>query len=439
MSLSRNEQSRSSSEPRIEKEPIEVTKEVLRKVIITKEECYDKTGFGFSTVKKWWILAVIFIVQVSMNFNAGVYGNAVKGMQDQFHMSTPVARCGQMIFLIAYGFGSELWAPWSEELGRKPILQLSLFLVNLFQIPCALAPNFGTILAGRALGGLSSAGGSVTLGMVADMWEADDQQYAVAFVVFSSVGGSVVGPIVGGFVQESYLSWRWIFWLQLIFGVAVQALHALTVPETRVTIMMGKEAKRRRKAGEENIWGPNEVKTWGEMFSMRQMLRVWYRPFHMFVTEPIVLFLSLFSGFSDALIFTFLESYHLVYAQWGFGAIGVGLAFVPILIGYLIGYGSFIPFITRDRHRRSLRPESVQPESRLYWLLYTAPLLSGGLFGFAWTSTGPPIPWIGKMIFAACIGIANYCIYMVTIDYMVAAYGPYAVSFQFYLSFEDRD
>ena len=76
-----------------------------------------------------------------------------------------------MIYLILYAFGCELWAPWSEELGRKPILQASLFLVNIWQLPAMFAPNFGTLLAARALGGLSSAGGSVTLGMVADLWE----------------------------------------------------------------------------------------------------------------------------------------------------------------------------------------------------------------------------------------------------------------------------
>lgn len=98
--------------------------------------------------------------------------------------------------------GSELWAPWSEEFGRWPILQLSLFLVNMWQIPCALAPNFGTILVARALGGLSSAGGSVTLGMVADLWEPEEQSWAVAFVVLSSVGGTSVGPVVGAPIQR---------------------------------------------------------------------------------------------------------------------------------------------------------------------------------------------------------------------------------------------
>jgi hypothetical protein len=54
-----------------------------------------------------------------------------------------------------------------------------MFFVNIWQIPVGIAPNFATIIVCRALGGLSTAGGSVTLAMVADMWQADEQQYAV--------------------------------------------------------------------------------------------------------------------------------------------------------------------------------------------------------------------------------------------------------------------
>jgi predicted MFS family arabinose efflux permease len=34
----------------------------------------------------------------------------------------------------------------------------------VFQLPCALAPNFSNLVVGRFFGGLFSAGGSVTLG-----------------------------------------------------------------------------------------------------------------------------------------------------------------------------------------------------------------------------------------------------------------------------------
>jgi len=174
---------------------------------ITEDDCYEELGYCYPAWKKWYILTVIFIVQVSMNFNTSLYSNALGGISTTFGVSEQAARVGAAIFLVTYAFGCELWAPWSEEFGRWPVIQLSLGLVNIWQIPVALAPNFGTILVCRALGGLSSAGGSVTLGMIADMFEADKQQYAVAYVVFSSVGGSILGPIVGGF-SEQYLKWE---------------------------------------------------------------------------------------------------------------------------------------------------------------------------------------------------------------------------------------
>ncbi|RKF59429.1 putative efflux pump kojT [Golovinomyces cichoracearum] len=395
---------------------------------LTEDMCYDELGYSFSSLKKWTILSVIFMVQVSMNFNTSLYSNAIPGITKEFDVSAQAARCGAMIFLVFYAFGCELWAPWSEELGRKPILQASLFLVNIWQLPVALASNFTTIMVGRALGGLSSAGGSVTLGMIADMWETEHQQYAVAFVVFSSVGGSILGPIVGGF-SEKYLDWRWSIWIQLIFGVFVQLLHWLLVPETRSTIMMDKIAKKRRKMGE-NIWGHNELQPYSKRFSFTEILITWIRPFKMFLTEPIVLVLSLLSGFSDALIFMFIQSFALVYRQWGFDSVSLGLAFLPIGIGYVIAWLSFIPIIRRNMKERKEKPddEKAQFESRLWWLLYTAPCLPIGLIGFAWTCTGPPIHWIGSMIFSAIVGIANYAIYMATIDYMITAYGPYSAS-----------
>ena len=294
-----------------------------RKIELTQLECYDKLGFSYSDGRKWFILSVIFAVQVSMNFNASVYASGIKQIAEAFDISMQMARVGQMIFLIAYAFGSEFWAPWSEELGRWPVMQLSLLFVNLWQIPCALAPNFATIVVGRFLGGLSSAGGSVTLGMVADMWEPEEQGYAVAFIVFSSVGGSVVGPIVGGYLA-TYLPWSWNFWVQLMLGAAVQVMHFCFVPETRATLLVGREAKRRRENGSPNTYGPDELKP---RMTLKEIATVWARPFVMFIREPIVLWLSLLSGFSDSLIFTFLESFGPVFRQWGFSTIQIGLAF----------------------------------------------------------------------------------------------------------------
>ncbi|CCU99090.1 unnamed protein product [Malassezia sympodialis ATCC 42132] len=402
-------------------------------VELTRELAFDKTAFSFPSWKKWMILSVIAMVQISMNFNTSIYPNATSMIPDdpRFEgVSEQAARASQMIYLVAYAFGSELWAPWSEELGRWPILQASMFLVNIFQLWAVFAPNYENLLAARFFGGLSTAGGSVTLGVVADLYDSDDHQYAIAFVVLSSVIGTSIGPFIGGIVQQvmPYNPLYWMFWLMLIFGGATQLVHALVVPETLNTVLLDREAKRLRKAGQTQYYGPNELRP--NRFSIKEIGIYWMRPFYMFVTEPIVLFLSLLSGFSDALIFIFEMSFDLVFAQWfGTNHLKIGLMFLSINIGYIVSFFSFFPTIMHQRHMRRAAPEKITPEARLWWLLFLAPLEIIGLFGFAWTSLGPPqVHWIAPLVFAFLIAIANYAIYMATIDYMVESYGMYSAS-----------
>jgi MFS family permease len=183
-------------------------------------------------------------------------------------------------FLVAYAFGCELWAPWSEELGRYVVMQTSLTFVNASILICGMSTSFPMMIAGRVVGGLSSAGGSVTLGMVADMFHTDNQQYAVSWASLWSCLGAVIGGICGGPIQQ-YLRWRWIFWIQLIFGLCTQGLHMALAKESRATTLLDKEAKRRRNTGSDpSIYGPNEVKTFKERWVPKEILKTMWRPYH---------------------------------------------------------------------------------------------------------------------------------------------------------------
>lgn len=169
---------------------------------LTEDECYDVLAYSWPSWKKWMYLSAVAGVQISMNFNTSVFPNAVVPLSEAFKISQQEARTGQMIYLVLYSFGCELWAPWSEEFGRWPILQLSLFLINIWQIPCGVAPNWGTIVVCRGLGGLSTAGGSVTLGLIADLYEPETQQFPLAFIVLSSCIGTSIGGVIGGPIER---------------------------------------------------------------------------------------------------------------------------------------------------------------------------------------------------------------------------------------------
>lgn len=236
----------------------------------------------------------------------------------------------------------------------------------------------------------------------------------------------VIGGMAGGSFEQ-YLPWRWNFWLQLSLGLTVQIIHFIFVPETRSTVMLNRRAKQMRQDNVRCILrGPTEDKkfNWNRWADWKQIFALMGRPYKMLVMEPIVLFLSLLSGFADALIFSFLESYGYVFGPggWNFTPSQLGFALTALFIGYWAAGLSYVPIIRRDNLKRKAG-NILSPESRLWGLLFIAPLLSIGLFGSAFTVTGPPLPWIAPLVFAVLIGWANMAIYFATIDYMVAAYG----------------
>jgi len=99
--------------------------------------------------------------------------------------------------------------------------------------------------------------------------------------------------------------------------------------------MLDNRAKYLRKSGEDvDAYGPIESRgSFRKRVSVKEMLLITWRPFKFLITEPIVTFLSLLSGFSDALIFTGLDSFPLVLSKWDFSVIQVGLAFIALLVG----------------------------------------------------------------------------------------------------------
>lgn len=375
--------------------------------ILSETSHRQYTAKAFSLWLKWTILTGMLLVQISQNYNAAVYNSAVPDFSYKFGISEATARLAQMIFLVMYAFGCELWAPFSEEFGRKWVLQLSLLLVNCFQTLVALSPSWSAVFAGRALGGLSSAGGSVTLGMVADMFDPEDQFQAVAFTCFGSVVGSVIAPIVSGKVAMQYNGIACI-WISVAIGVFTQAVH-MCLPETRPENLLDRAARKQRKTDAyDNVKGPREVKgTFWERISLKKVGTLMWRPYWLLLTEPIVLALSLLSGFSDSLIFSGLDSFGLVLSQWGFNMAQVGYSFFALFIGYMIAYGVAVVHFACNPGRP--KKNNAIPEQRLWLLLWLVPLMPIGLMCLGFTSLGPAykVHWTGPVLSVLLIGIAN--------------------------------
>ena len=93
-------------------------------------------------------------------------------------------------------------------------MQVSLFTVNVWQILAGASTSWHQVLIARLLGGLCSAGGSVTLGMVADMFEPEDQQMPILWVSLWSCLGSGMSSYYLAVKYDllTLASHRWNLW-----------------------------------------------------------------------------------------------------------------------------------------------------------------------------------------------------------------------------------
>ena len=162
----------------------------------------------------------------------------------------------------------------------------------VFNIPVAVARNVETIMLGRFLGGFAAAAPlAVVGGALADIWDPIERAYAVCAFAFGAFGGPTVGPIVGGFITESYLGWRWTSWITLIMAAFFGIIALFAVPETSQPKILQARAKNLRY--QTGNWALH-AKADEARLDSRTILTVYLlRPFVMFAQEPILLLVTL--------------------------------------------------------------------------------------------------------------------------------------------------
>ena len=120
-----------------------------------------------------------------------------------------------------------LYGKLSDIYGRRKLYVFAMALFLAGSVLSGLAQNMTQLIAARSLQGLG-AGGIMPLAfiLIGEMFTLE--QRAKMQGLFSGVWGvsSIVGPLLGGFLVDQ-LSWRWIFYINVIPGLLAAVLVAL--------------------------------------------------------------------------------------------------------------------------------------------------------------------------------------------------------------------
>lgn len=119
----------------------------------------------------------------------------------------------------------------SDNLGRRPVLLVSLAGAVINYLVMAFAPQLWMLVLGRAIAGLTSANVSVATAYITDISPRD--QRARRFGLFNAMFGAgfIIGPVLGGLLGDTWLRLPFIAAAVLNAGNLLLALFVL--PESR--------------------------------------------------------------------------------------------------------------------------------------------------------------------------------------------------------------
>jgi MFS transporter, DHA2 family, multidrug resistance protein len=115
----------------------------------------------------------------------------------------------------------------STYFGRKRFLIVCTVLFTLSSAACGAATSMGMLILARVIQG--AAGGAllpISQAILLESFPPAKRGMAMAVYGMGVVVAPIFGPVLGGWLTDNY-SWRWIFYINIPFGVlAVLMLHA---------------------------------------------------------------------------------------------------------------------------------------------------------------------------------------------------------------------
>jgi len=184
-------------------------------------------------VAPWLVMAAILTTQLMIVLDATIVNVALPHIQTALGFSPTGLSWVINAYTLAFGGLLLLGARAGDLLGRRRVLLAGIGLFVVASFLGGLSLTAGQLLAARAVQGVGAAlaAPSVLALLVGRFPEGRERARALGWFSAMAIGGAAIGLIAGGMLTQ-WVSWRWVFFVNVPIGLLLIAVSRYALEET---------------------------------------------------------------------------------------------------------------------------------------------------------------------------------------------------------------
>jgi EmrB/QacA subfamily drug resistance transporter len=193
--------------------------------------------------RKWLALALLATVQFMVVLDIAIVNVALPSIQVDLGFSQENLQWVISAYALLFGGFLLLGGRAADLLGRRRLFVAGLILFSVASLASGLAWSDEALIIARAFQGLGAAIITPAALSILMTTFAEGSERNVALGVWGAVGafGAVAGVLLGGILTD-WLSWEWIFYINVPVGLAALALTPLLLRESRDALVKSFDA-----------------------------------------------------------------------------------------------------------------------------------------------------------------------------------------------------
>lgn len=187
--------------------------------------------------RRWIVLAVVVAAQFMVVLDVAIVNVALPSIKTDLGFTQETLQWVVTAYAILFGGVLLLGGRMADLLGRRRLFMAGLAIFTIASLLDGLAWSEGSLIAFRGLQGLGAALLSPAALSILTTTFQEGRERNVALGVWGAASGSggAAGVLLGG-VLTSWLSWSWIFFINIPVGIAVFAVSPWLLRESRAAL-----------------------------------------------------------------------------------------------------------------------------------------------------------------------------------------------------------